>query len=75
VYCEFEAGIPPPPPSLTYHLNGCKAKGSLGPIWDHLKLLCIERQTVLSFLFFSFSRYMRAIHQAYMQQATEAMLG
>ena len=35
----------PPPPFSTYHLNGCKAKGSLGPIWDHLKFLYIERLT------------------------------
>ena len=41
-----------PPPPLTYYLNGCKAKGSLGPIWDHLKLLYIERLTASSFLFF-----------------------
>ena len=42
---------PPLPPSLTYHLNGCKAKESLGPIWDHVKLLYIERLTA-SFIFF-----------------------
>ncbi len=30
-----------------------QAKGSLGPIWDHIKLLCIERLgVVFSFLFF-----------------------
>ncbi len=43
---------PPLPPSLTYHLNGCKAKGSLGPIWDHVKLLYIERLMASSFIFF-----------------------
>jgi hypothetical protein len=43
----------PPFPSLTYHLAGCEAKGSLGPIWDHLKLLYIERLMASSFLFFS----------------------
>ena len=31
-------------------LHGFKAKGSLGPIWDHLKLLYIERLTFFSFL-------------------------
>ncbi len=30
-----------------------RTKGSLGPIWDHLKLLCIERLTASSFLFCS----------------------
>jgi len=45
----------PLPSSLTYHSNGWKAKGSLGPTRDHLKLLYIERLTASSFLFFSFS--------------------
>jgi len=43
----------PPPLPFPDHLNGCNAKGSLGQIWDHLKLLYIERLAA-SFLFFSF---------------------
>lgn len=40
----------PPPPSLTYHLAGCEAKGSLGPICDHLKLYGTPNGVVFSFL-------------------------
>ena len=39
---------------LTYHSNGCKAKGSFGPFQDHLKLLCIECLMASSILFFFF---------------------
>ena len=30
------------------------AKGSLGPVWDHLKLLYIERLAASCFIFFFF---------------------
>jgi len=57
---------PPPPSSLTYHSNGLKAKGSLGPIRYHLKLLYIERLTASSFSFFFFSitrQQLTAVHR------------